>query len=121
MSIEVNPKPTLELLKRLEGKGVPLKLESQGYSDGWCSSNAIPFRRIDISATGELVNDGDDWLIIGCIVEYMEAQGWLFYVRCVDYEPRRYVCTFRTLFLQEEAEAGTLLETVLEAADKALS
>lgn len=107
----------IELLKRLETKGVPLKIVvHNGYTE------------IDLNNLGVGVAMWDDnpvfgshaqWHLIGCVVEYMEAQGWTVDISSHDDGSKRYLVCFET-FGQCFAETGnTLLETVLAAADRA--
>ena len=120
MSIEVNPKSTLDLLKRLEGKGVPWRVSSSYDTLGgpFCNLWLTEFYSIKIVPDGSLV-PLQSWQVIGCIVEYMESQGWRFHT---TKGRMSYQATF---FIEgdvsEEGYAETLLTAVLKAADRALT
>ena len=108
----------IDLLRRLEAKGVPLSVSST--VSGFLTVHIGQGRNITIaSREDDFRRDHMGWLIIGAVVEYMEAQGWS---AVLNYSKGgQAMVTFGALGGHVSTEAGdTLLEAILEAADKAL-
>ena len=113
---------TLELLKRLEGKGVPVKTEN--YTSAVDIEMVVLYTNRHHVFNTEPENfeeelRNDPWLIIGCVVEYMEAQGFNFYCEA-RVEKSQQVIFVREGEPGQAAIRPTLLEAVLLAADRAL-